>query len=168
MKMARTLVLPALALLLMGAACQPVPKPSTDPTPPTIRWHVENVDTGATRDFGANGAMTAAKGATFRVTLIAHDPEGIADITLGGGWTTSCIGDGIANSSQGGYTSQNQPLSPDANGNVLPEIFLIQSVTPQTDCSGGLNFLTTGVALNGTGTNYKGAVTNANLAIAVR
>jgi hypothetical protein len=168
MRTARTIVLPLLALLLMGASCQQVPKPATDATPPTLKWHVLDVDTGDARDLGANDAMVATRDHTLRVTLIADDPEGIADITLGGGWTTSCAGGGVANNAQGAYTSQDQPLTPDAKGNVLTEIFLLQSVSPQTDCPGGTSFLTTAVALHGTGTNYAHGTTEARLGIGVK
>jgi hypothetical protein len=157
----------AVTLLLAAAACEKVPKPSSDPTPPTLKWHVENRTTNTATDVTGTGAVSGKKGDEFRVTLIANDPQGIHKITMGGGYTRNCQGDGLGQTGNGDYAGQTQTLDPDAQGQVLTQIFLIQSITPDVDCSNGFTWTGTSIGLNGSGTNYFNGTTNGTLTINV-
>jgi hypothetical protein len=163
-------VLLAATLLLGVVACEKipkVPKPSSDSTPPTLKWHVENQTTNVATDVVGSGTVSGKVGNDFRVTLIANDPEGIANITLGGGYSRSCVSGGAAQNATGSYTKQDQSLAPDAQGNVLTQIFLIRSVSPDVTCSGGYTLKSYTVGLNGTGTNYFSGTTNGTLTITI-
>lgn len=156
------------ALLVAGAAgCEKVPKPSSDSTPPTLKWHVENRTTETATDVAGTGSVSGKKGDEFRVTLIANDPEGVHQITMGGGYTRSCISGGLGQAANGDYAGQVQNLNPDSDGNVLTQIFLIQSITPDVTCSGGFTWQNTKISLVGSGTNYFNGKTNGSLTITV-
>jgi hypothetical protein len=158
----------ALSTLVVGAvACEKVNKPTSDSTPPILTWHVENLTQSTTADYTGNGTVTGKKDDEFRVTLTAHDPEGIQKITMGGGYTRSCAANGVGQSAQGDYATQTQTLSPDSNGKVLVQIFLIQSITPDITCSQGFDWKGTTISLVGTGTNYFNGTTSATLSLTV-
>jgi hypothetical protein len=145
-----------------------VPKPSSDSTSPTLRWHVENRTTSAVSDHIGQGTVAGKKGEEFRVTLIAKDPEGIQKITMGGGYQKGCSssGDGISSIGHGLYAGKEQTLAPDGDGNVLTQIFLIESYVPDVTCSGGTWQQTT-IGLVGSGTNYFNGTTNGSLTISI-
>ena len=154
-------------VLLGASACQTVPKPTSDSTPPTLKWHVENRTNSTATDIVGSGTVSGKKGDDFRVTLLANDPEGIKKITMGGGYTRSCAGNGLGQTGNGDYAGQSQTLSPDAQGKVLTQIFLIQSISPDVTCSGGFTWQGTSIGLNGSGTNYFSGTTNGTLTISV-
>jgi hypothetical protein len=161
---ARVLVAAAV-VLLTTTACDKVPKPTSDSTPPTLNWHVENRTTSTASDYAGSGTVTGKKGDEFRVTLTAKDPEGIQKITLGGGYTRSCVSGGLGQSGQGDFAGQTQTLAPDSNGNVLTQIFLINSYTPDVTCSSGYTWQGTSIGLVGSGVNYFSGTTNGTLTI---
>jgi hypothetical protein len=166
--MRKTAVILAAGLLLLGAAaCEKVPTPTSDPTPPTLNWHVENRTTSTAVDVAGTGKVTGKKGDDFRVTLTATDHEGIHKISMGGGYTTTCRSGDVGSNAQGVFGSQNQTLAPDAQNKVLTQIFLIQSVTPDTTCPGGTDWQSTSIGLNGSGTNYFNGTTTGTLTITV-
>lgn len=164
---ARSLALAAV-LVLSVTACEKVPKPSSDSTPPTLKWHVENRTASTTADYAGSGQVSGKKGDEFRVTLIAHDDQGIHEITLGGGYTRNCVSGSLGQTGNGDYAGQTQTLKPDAQGKVLTQIFLIQSITPDVTCSGsGYTWQGTTITLAGSGTNYFSGKTNGTLTISV-
>jgi hypothetical protein len=166
--MPRVRVLVAVAAVLLGAAaCEKVPKPTSDSTPPTLNWHVENRTTSTASDYAGSGSVTGKKGDEFRVTLTAKDPEGIHKITMGGGYTRSCIDGNIGQSATGDYAGQTQTLNPDSDGKVLTSIFLINSYTPDVTCNGGFTWQGTTIGLNGSGENYFSGKTNGTLTISI-
>lgn len=166
--MRTTAVILAAGLLLLGAAaCEKVDRPTSDPTPPTLNWHVENRTTNTSQDIAGTGKVTGKKGDDFRVTLTATDHEGIQKISMGGGYTTACLSGDVGSNAQGVFNSQNQTLAPDAQNKVLTQIFLIQSVTPDTTCPGGTDWKSTSIGLNGSGTNYFNGTTTGTLTITV-
>lgn len=166
--MHRRMLLPLAVTLLVGlAACEKVPKPTSDSTPPTLNWHVENRTTNTSTDIAGGGNVSGKKGDEFRVTLTATDPQGIQKITMGGGYTRSCLSGDLGQTGNGDYAGQSQSLAPDSQGKVLTQIFLIQSITPDITCSGGLTWKGTSIGLNGSGTNYFNGKTSGSLTINV-
>jgi hypothetical protein len=161
------LALAAVALLVGTAACQKVPKPTSDSTPPVLKWHVENRTNNTVTDIVGSGSVSGKQGDDFRVTLTANDPEGIEKITMGGGYTRNCLQDGAGQTASGSYAGQQQTLAPDGQGNVLTQIFLIQSISPDVTCSSGFTWKSTTIGLTGTGTNYFNGTTTGKLTISV-
>jgi hypothetical protein len=159
--------LAAVALLLGAAACQKVPKPSSDSTPPVLTWHVENLTASTKSEIVGNGTVTGKQGDEFRVTLTANDPEGIQKITMGGGYTRNCLQNGAGQTASGSYAGQSQTLAPDGQGNVLTQIFLIQSISPDVTCNSGFTWQGTTIGLTGGGTNYFNGTTTGKLTISV-
>ncbi len=171
---ARALLMVATVLLVSAAGCEneKVPKPSSDSTLPTLRWHVENRNTGAVTDHYGSGVVTGKKGDYYRVTLFAKDPEGIYKITIGAGTQKGCSGvsngEPIGSVGFGLGAVKSQTFGPDGAGNVLTRIFMIESYTPDTTCTneGGVwSYFTFHVA--GSGTNFFNGTTNGLLTITV-
>ncbi len=163
----RALLMVATVLLVSAAGCEnvKVPKPSSDSTLPTLHWHVENRTTSTVTDHVGSGTVAGKKGDDFRVTLTAKDPEGIQKITMGGGYSKGCAStDGIGQIAQGLFAGKSQTLSPDSEGNVLTQIFLIESYTPDITCSSG-SWKSTTIGLVGSGTNYFNGKTDGSLTI---
>jgi len=146
-------------------ACTTVTPPSSDPTPPVLTWHIENQTTGASSSVTGSGSVAASVNDSIRITLKADDPQGIQLIELGGGYVTSCQAGDAASSASGSFGTDSQPLSPDAQGNVLTSIFLIKTVVPDVSCPGGSSWQSTSVSLNGLGRNYFSGTTTGTLAI---
>src|SRR5579859_2096587 len=93
----------AATLLLGAAACEKVPAPTSDPTPPTLNWHVENRTAATAVDVAGSGSVTGAPGDEFRVTLTANDKQGIHTITMDGGYTLTCRDGDTAQNGYGDY-----------------------------------------------------------------
>src|SRR5512142_1678037 len=88
----RRLTLIALVLLLLAAACSPaIPKPSSDSTPPTLRWHIINKADNSTQDISGSGMISTHKGDFFVVTFFAEDPQGIHKIDLASNVAWQCV-----------------------------------------------------------------------------
>src|SRR5262252_5204462 len=101
----------AAVFVVMGlTACDKVPKPTSDSTPPSLNWHVENLTTSVAADYAGSGTVTGKKGDEFRVTLTAKDPEGIQKITMGGGYTRSCRSGDLGQTGNGDYAGKVQTL----------------------------------------------------------
>lgn len=149
-------LIPSAALLALAvAACAPkVPAPTEDPSPPTLRWRIENLTAGSDVTIQGSGAVAAQRGQDLRVTLIADDPQGVRRIDLGGGFATDCRFPGAGSAASGVYPLQRQVLMPDARNMVLPSIFLQKDVAAPSDCPPGGEFLNARVTLRGTGENF--------------
>jgi FlaG/FlaF family flagellin (archaellin) len=165
-----TSIVVVLAVVVAGAVtgCTKVDKATSDSTPPTLNWHVENLTAGTAVDIATTGEADGVLGDDFRVTLTAADPQGIHQIHYDGGYTRSCINGNLGQNAEGDYAPQSQDLEPDAQNKVLTSIFLIEDITPDTDCSGsGYTWKKTTIGLQGTGTNYFNGVTVGNLTIKI-
>lgn len=148
-------------VLCAVSACEKVPRPSSDSTRPILTWRVENRTAETSQDLPRVAQVYAKHGDVFRVTLIAHDPEGIQKITTVGGYERRCA---PGQHQQHAYPAKEQSLSPDSEGKVLTKIFLIASYDPDVTCSG---WRRTTLNLLGTGTNYFNGTTYADLTINV-
>ncbi|HEV8589980.1 MAG TPA: hypothetical protein VGQ72_13985 [Pyrinomonadaceae bacterium] len=166
----------SLALFLSIVSCQKVPKPTSDSTPPKLVWNVLDKATNANADHPGSPTINAHRGDKFHVTLKANDPEGVKSIelnpTLGAGeisWTCKAPpgGENIAQTKTADLGPQTQNLSPDASGNVLTSIFLIQDLDFAMDCQSGWVFTSGKATLTGRAGNYFGGTTTEALTFTV-
>jgi|SRR3972149_3582860 len=162
---ARHLAVGIVLASMLLTSCDKTTKPSSDATPPVLKWHIENQSTNVSTDIVGSGSFSAKQNETLRVTLKAEDSEGVSYIELGGGYVVSCQAGDAATNASGGYTTDVQTLAPDAQGNVLTLIFLIRTITPDVTCPGGLSFVKTIVSLNGTSRNYFSGETKSTLTL---
>ena len=166
----RYLVAITLMLLLTAIGCSnsgKVPKPSSDSTPPTLRWNVYNLDSRTSQDISGSSTLTVQTGENYRVTLFAEDPQGIHKISLGSSTFWQCIsGDIGQNHGPSLGVADIQELQPDGQNNVLTSIFLIKNATiGPFDCQSGYTFNGGDVTFSGTGENYYSGTTQAQLVL---
>jgi hypothetical protein len=164
---ARLLVL-ALLETCQVSACEQTPDAKQDTSVPTLVWHVQNLATQDEFDFAGSGRLTGTRSDEFLVTLTAADPQGIADIYLGGESSRVCAMDSIAQSSDALYAGQSCTLMPDADGNVPTETSLELSITPEGTCDEGFVWQGTTILLFGTGANFDDGMANGTLAMDIR
>jgi hypothetical protein len=158
--------------VLTIAGCQKVSKPNADPTPPSIVWNVFNYGTNAQADHPGSPTLNAKRGEKFRITLRANDPEGIKSIklnpTLGSGelsWTCKAPpgGENVAQNKNATLGPLERSVGPDANGEVLTSIFLIQDLDLTMECQKDWIFVSGTAKLTGQGTNYFAGTTAGTL-----
>jgi hypothetical protein len=149
-----------LAIVATMTSCERVTKPTSDSTPPKLRWKIENQTTGATIDITGSASYAPKPGNTFRVTLIADDPEGIHKITLKGHFLYECrIPDGPAqNISQSTFPLE-QILNPNPQGQVLTTIILIDTFALVFQCDPDFQLRKITGQISGRGENYFAGVT---------
>lgn len=154
------------------------PKPTSDSTPPTLKWKVLNKNTNqfvifdeATKSTEAvgNATVPAKIGDSYRVTLIANDDEGVHEISVTGssewGCSTGNVGQSHGPSLE---TTDTQPLEPNSEGKVLTSIFLLREVEiGPFPCQAGWNFDGGSKSVIGTAKNYFNGVTKATLVFKV-
>ena len=164
------------ALGLIIAGCQRVKKPQSDSTPPKLVWNVFNHGTNAQADHPGSPTINAKRGEKYRITLKANDPEGVRLIQLnpspGSGelaWTCKAPpgGENVAQNKNATLGPMSQSLAPDANGNVLTSIFLIQELDFTMECQAGWNFTSGSAKLTGQASNYFGGTTTETLTFKV-
>jgi hypothetical protein len=134
-----------------------------------MKWNIFNNDTRETQEIAGSATLIAKPGESFRVSLIAEDPEGIREITLGKSSMWSCSADGLVKQNGPGLTEPAiQTLHPDSKGTVLTTIFLISETSfGPYDCQSGFTFDGATIHLIGTGENYFKGVTRADLVFTV-
>jgi hypothetical protein len=150
--------------------CPRVTKPSSDSTPPVVKWNVFNQVTNESQDFTGNAKVQAKRGDLFRVTLKVEDPEGVSMLSLGGSSQWTCVS-GEA-SQQGGPSLDKtdvQTFQPDSNGKVLTNSFLIREANLDFKCQqSGFTFSGGSASYFGTGENYFNGKTQSTLVIEVK
>lgn len=156
----------AFAPVLFYTSCPK--KPTSDSTPPIVKWNVRNSATGETQDIIGGGTIRARNGDTFIVKLTVEDPEGVHKIGLGGNTSWDCVSHGTENVAQHVGPSlepvQEQTFNPDSKGKVLTSIFLFRNINSGPfDCQRGFLFDGGMVVLVGTGENYSRGITEATL-----
>jgi hypothetical protein len=160
------LILITLMLLLLAAGCSPaVPKPTSDSTPPTLRWHILNKADNSSQDIQGSGKIAAHMGDFYVVTFFAEDPQGIHKINLSSNIFWQCISGSVAQNHGPslGVTNSNT-LQPDGQGNVVMSTFLIENANISSfDCQSGYTFNGGSLTFSGQGENYFNGTTKATL-----
>lgn len=158
----------AVLVMLMMQGCDKTSAPTSDSTPPTLKWTVIRPDT-PNQTINGSGNITAQPGDSFDVTLTAEDPQGIHEISLAATTSWTCSAGDVAQTSGPSLGSPTvQTLSPDSEGNVLTSIFLIEDVNfGPFNCPAGYTLIGATITLLGTGENYFSGVTNGSLVIAM-
>jgi hypothetical protein len=162
------LVLGLLASSFVMTGCPPrVTKPSSDSTPPVVKWNVFNHGTNESQDFTGNAKVTAKRGDLFRVTLKVEDPEGVSMLSLGSSSQWTCVSGGVAQSSGPSLDKTDvQTFQPDSSGKVLTSSFLMRDANLDFKCQqSGFTFSGGSVSFFGTGENYFKGKTQATLVI---
>ena len=160
------LTLIMLMLLLLAAGCSPaVPKPTSDSTPPTLRWQILNKADNSSQDISGGGTIAAHIGDFYVVTFFAEDQQGIHKISLASNVSWQCAsGDTAQNHGPSLGSPISQTLQPDSQGNVLTSIFLIQNADLGTfDCQSGYAFNGGNLTFSGQGENYFNGTTPGKL-----
>lgn len=169
-----TLTVACIICLLSIIGCKKVPKPTSDSTPPKLLWNVLDNATSAGSDHSGSPTINAHRGDKFHITLKANDPEGVKSIELNPGlgsgeisWTCKAPpgGENIAQTKTADLGPQTQNLSPDASGNVLTSIFLLQDLDFTMDCQSGWIFTSGKAVLTGRASNYFGGSTTETLTL---
>ncbi|HYQ78740.1 MAG TPA: hypothetical protein VEP91_06490 [Solirubrobacterales bacterium] len=135
-----------------------------DPTPPTIRWILRDLDTGAEQSFDGSGRTVVPEGHALRVILKSEAPGGIRRLRLDGEENWTCYGSGDV--AQGGsavieaastsYTSGQAPLS----------TFLIRNIVmPEWECNPGLGNPSGSVIFKGKSENFSAHIVKGSLTI---
>ena len=155
----------AICSLFLLSGCDKLKKPSSDSTPPTLKWKVYFFDTSTEKEVTASGQTVKLKtGTEVRVTLIAEDKDGgVQKITFGGGNTWGCISGSVGQNKSGLLSTDVQNLSPDSDGYVLPSIFLMRNFTMNFPCDGGYTLTSGKYELAGSAENYFGGIVNSML-----
>lgn len=162
----RLIILLTLSVFFAFSNCQ-TNKPSSDSTPPVVRWVVLNKETNVKSNITGDGSINAKIGDSFSVTEIVDDPEGVQYIELSVSYEWGCIsGDIGQNSGPSLGVPESQTLSPDANGKVLNSIFLLRDIetTAKTfPCNSNYTFSGGIIRFYGKGKNYFNGETKSTL-----
>ncbi len=164
------LTLITLVFFLLAAGCSPsIPKPSSDSTPPTVRWHILNKADNSSQDISGNGTVAAHIGDFYVVTFFAEDPQGIHKISLSANKFWQCTsGDAAQNHGPSLGATTSNTLQPDSQGNVVASTFLIENADISSfDCQSGFTFNGGNLTFSGQGENYFNGVTQATLVFKV-
>ncbi len=159
------LILITLMLLLLVAGCSKVTKPTSDSTPPTLRWHILNKADNSSQDISGSGTIAAHIGDYYVVTFFAEDQQGIHKISLSSNIFWQCTsGDTAQNHGPSLGVTNSQTLQPDSQGNVLTSIFLIENADLSTfSCQSGYTFNGGTLTFSGQGENYFNGTTQGKL-----
>lgn len=148
------LVLAVCSVALNLSNCKTQQSKTPDTTPPTIRWNVRNAATNAAQDINGSGNVSAKLGESYKVMCIVNDPEGVHEITLGGGGSYTCTQSGLGQTSSFLQNTDKQTLNPNADGTVLNQIFLIRDANLDFKCNSGFTFSGGNLSLTCNGLNY--------------
>lgn len=155
-----------LSCCLVLIACDKVPMPTSDSTPPSLTWTVKNQTANTSSTISGSGRVTAQGKDTLYITLRANDPEGVSYIVLSGGYQKYCTGsDSTAQTGQGDFATQLHSLSPDASNQVSTAAIETMTLKADTVCSSGYTWDSTLVTLHGLARNYFSGETRGSLSI---
>lgn len=148
-------------LALSVTSCEQVTKPTSDTTPPRLRWKLENQTTGATIDITGSASYAPQTGDVVRLTVIAEDPEGIHKIALKGHFVHDCrTPDGsVAQNVSDSTVPLEQVLNPNPAGQVITTIILMDTFSFGSRCGSGFQLVQLRALISGRGENYFGGVT---------
>ncbi len=160
------LTLIMLMSLLLATGCSPaVPKPTSDSTPPTLRWHIINKADNSSQDIQGSGKVAAHSGDFYVVTFFAEDQQGIHKINLASNTSWQCTSGSTAqNHGPSLGVNNSNTLQPDSQGNVVTSTFLIENADiGPFDCQSGFTFSGGSLAFSGEGENYFNGTMKATL-----
>lgn len=171
-------IVAALALssaALWGCDDLKVKKPASDSTPPSLVWNVFNRDTNEQADDPGNDTIKVKRGASFRITLKAKDPEGVQSIELNppppapinGVAVWLCVSSAGGRFENHSLDPLKQDLAPDADGMVLTSIPLFQNLDLSMGCKPGETFHDGSVRVTGSARNYSGLQATSVITFAV-
>jgi hypothetical protein len=152
--------------LLIGCTGQGA---TADSTPPTIEWNVADRDgLGIWQDYPADARGGVLEPAALRITLRVKDPEGIKSMTIGGSWTWRCEGEYPSFKILDDEAPPNtQILEPTTSGKVLTEFGTFVNVY-KFECPPGHTYAGGSITVDGSASNYPGALVTGKLVLAVR
>jgi hypothetical protein len=153
-----------LSYCLALIACDKVPMPTSDSTPPRLSWTVLKLGNKESTNVPSGGTYPARKTDSLLVTLTANDPQGVSYIEMGGGYVKYCTVSGGQTNAQGILDTLSHSITPDADNQVLTETIETRTVQAVINCNSG-DWSSTVVALNGLARNYFSGETNATLTI---
>ena len=163
----RLMVFGALLMVVaIFAACEQVPAPTSDDTPPELEWMITDHATGERREIPAEAQVEVDLESGAVVTLIARDSEGIHKIRMDGpaiGYV--CARDGLGKSIGPGLIVPGDDivLEPNDEGLVLTEIFTLDNIYFNRDCGDGWTLAGASAELHGSGENYFGGMAQSTL-----
>ena len=154
-----------IVLCLAGTSCEQVTKPTSDSTPPQLRWKLENLTTNTTIDITGSASYAPQTGDVVRITVIAEDPEGIHKIGLKGEFIHDCrTPDGsVAQAVSDSTFPLEQVLTPNPDGQVITTIILIDTFSFASKCDPDFQLVKLTAVISGRGENYFGGVTEATI-----
>ena len=160
------LILITLVFFLFAAGCSPsIPKPTSDTTPPTLRWHILNKADNSSQDISGSGTIAAHIGDFYVVTFFAEDQQGIHKIDISANKFWQCTsGDAAQNHGTSLGVTTSNTLQPDGQGNVVARTFLIENADLSGfDCQSGFTYTGGNLTFSGQGENYFNGSTQAKL-----
>jgi hypothetical protein len=162
------LMLGGLASSLVMTGCPKVTKPTSDSTPPIVKWRVLDSENN-TQEFTGNATVNAKRGSSFKVALIVEDPEGVSMLSLGSSSQWTCLSGGVAQTSGPSLDKTDvQTFQPDSSGKVLTKPLLFRDANLDFKCNqSGFIFSGGSASFSGTGQNYFNGKTQATLVFKV-
>jgi len=171
--------LPAFSITILvcclGSSCKTV-KPTSDATPPTIRWAILDRESGRRAEQDGSGMITLEVGdhlEDLEITCIAEDPQGVHKISFGGQGDIDC--DHVFPDLRVErlpvrklfFKSDEQTLSPDSGGKVLTQTILVKKFSNlrKDGCPAGDTLARGTLTLTGTAENYFKGITSATLKV---
>lgn len=156
-----------IGLLLMSAVIDGAPLflwPSVNREikPPTLIWKVLDKTTGKQQDYTDQATIKTSWGKSYRITLVATDPEGLESIVLQPEASWVCVrtsgGETIGEKYLPSYAAQKSDFESGTGKNVQTAS-LIKEWDFNFSCSDGYSFDGGGVKLHGQASNYANLTT---------
>ncbi|HYW11225.1 MAG TPA: hypothetical protein VE871_04690 [Longimicrobium sp.] len=167
------MLIPLGAVVLLTAEDCTTKAPTSDSSPPSLEWVITNKTAGPAHDsathINGSGTVNVKRGEEYQVTLNARDPEGVRKIQLGGAGGYGCSNGNVGQSVTIDQKTDVQELSPNAQNEVLKQIFLLRSAffASGWDCQSGWTFSGGNLQFFGTGENYFNGQAKGTLTFAV-
>lgn len=144
-------------------------KPNTsDTTPASITWSIQNRTRGTTTDLTGNASYNARLGDDLMITACANDDGGVKEIEHYSNSSYTCRADGLAQQVGPGLAVPTTvPLGLDDQGRAWKRYCVFINVSLRFGCQSGFTFSNGGASVNMKVTNYGNVVANAGLSINV-
>lgn len=162
-----------LMVSIIAAACEKVPAPTSDSTPPKLRWVVVDALTQQRFEIPAQPGAKVEVAYGAAVMLVASDEEGVHEITLSDpsvGYSCISVREDIGKQVGPGLVGKPdvQTMWPDKEGMVLDEIFLIKNLYFSYECGEGWIMNGASATFNGSAANFFGDEATATLKVVMK